>query len=144
MAPFAGLLPSPLSVVAPTREPLPAAAGESTIAVRVPAHPQLRDLLLALGRPLTATSANRSGEPPILDPRDLEPLLATADAMVVDGGVLAGGPPSTLVELRGGTLHVLRPGAFEIAQLRRIFSAAAVESLGNVLLRRRFVVFRFA
>jgi len=35
----------------------------------VPDHERLRELLAALGHGLTATSANRSGEEPIVDPR---------------------------------------------------------------------------
>jgi L-threonylcarbamoyladenylate synthase len=127
VAPFVACWPAPLTVVAPTAQPLPAAAGESSIAVRIPAHEPLRGLLRALGRPLTATSANRAGEPPILDPQDLAPLLAGVDAVVIDGGVLPGGPPSTVVELRGGELRILRNGRFDVAKLRQIFSAAAVE-----------------
>ena len=58
--------PAALTVVAPLRAGLsvPAAAGGDTLAVRVPDHDRLRTLLQALGHPLTATSANRSGEPP--------------------------------------------------------------------------------
>lgn len=126
VAPFVSCWPAPLTVIAPIARPLPAAAGESSLAVRIPAHEPLRELLRAVG-PLTATSANRAGEPPILDPQDLAPLLSGVDAVIVDGGVLPGGPPSTLVELRGGALRVLRNGRFNVAQLRQIFSAAAVE-----------------
>jgi L-threonylcarbamoyladenylate synthase len=127
MAPLVDCWPAALSIVVPTGQALPASGGEASLAVRVPDHAALRSLLLDLGRPLTATSANRSGEPPILALDDLEPLLRTADAIAVDGGTLPGGAPSTLVELRGGVLRVLRSGRFPVADLRRVFSAAAVE-----------------
>ncbi|HEX5758650.1 MAG TPA: Sua5/YciO/YrdC/YwlC family protein, partial [Thermoanaerobaculia bacterium] len=52
------LWPAPLSVTLPLAGPLPAAAGEPALAVRVPAHEGLRRLLAALGTALTATSAN--------------------------------------------------------------------------------------
>ncbi|MCL4838652.1 MAG: L-threonylcarbamoyladenylate synthase, partial [Thermoanaerobaculia bacterium] len=91
---FGHLWPAPLSLVVPLRSPLPAALGESTTAVRVPDHEQLRELLLALGRPLTATSANLSGEPPALDVESAARLLESLDeALVVDGGALPGGAP---------------------------------------------------
>lgn len=127
VAPLAACWPAALSVVAPLAAPLPAAGGGSTLAVRVPAHAPLRDLLHALGRPLTATSANRAGEPAIVDPGNLAPLLDGRDAVVVDGGVLSGGAPSTLVELRGDKLCVLRRGRVDVAQLRQLFSTATVE-----------------
>jgi L-threonylcarbamoyladenylate synthase len=117
--------PAPLSLVLPLLRPLPAAAGADSLAVRVPAHENLRALLAALGTGLTATSANRAGEPPILDPQGLADLLAGHDAAVVDGGVLPGGPPSTLVEAVGQELRVLRQGAFPLDRLHALWAAGA-------------------
>jgi L-threonylcarbamoyladenylate synthase len=111
------LWPAPLTAVLPVARPLPASAGTRTLAVRVPDHGPLRDLLAALGHGLTATSANRSGEPPIVDPAALPDLLAGEDAMVVDGGVLPGGPPSTLVAIEGDRVVVLRSGRFPTERL---------------------------
>jgi L-threonylcarbamoyladenylate synthase len=116
VAPFVALWPAALSVLAPLGRPVPAACGEARLAVRVPGHAGLRALLAELG-PLTATSANRSGEPPLVDPGATETLLAGEDALVVDDGVLPGGPPSTLVELDGRELRVLRPGRFPVERL---------------------------
>ena len=104
--------PAPLSVLLPIAGPLPAAAGEPALAVRIPDHALLRRLLRGLGLPLTATSANLSGEPPLLDPRAVADLLADHDAVVIDGGVLPGGPPSTLVAWTGVDWRVLREGRF--------------------------------
>lgn len=109
--------PGPLTVILPVARPLPATAGESSLAVRVPGHERLRELLAALGHGLTATSANRSGGEPVLDPAELPELLAGEDAMIVDGGVLLGGPPSTLVAIREDGLVVLRPGRFPAERL---------------------------
>lgn len=111
------LWPAALTAVLPIERPLPASAGERTLAVRVPDHPALRELLAALGTGLTATSANRSGGEPILDPAAVEELLAGEDAMVVDGGTLAGGPPSTLVAIEEGGPKVLRAGKFPAGRL---------------------------
>lgn len=112
--------PAALSVVLPLAAPLPASGGTSTIAVRVPAHAALRELLSALGRALTATSANPSGADPYLDPAAVAAWLdaAGADAWVVDGGVLPGGAPSTLVEWQPDGLRVLRAGRFDPSDLR--------------------------
>ena len=90
---------------------LPAAAGAADLAVRVPAHSALRELLAILG-PLTATSANPSGQPAILDPRAAREFLRGSDALVIDGGCLPGGAPSTLVQWTGAGWRVLRAGSF--------------------------------
>jgi L-threonylcarbamoyladenylate synthase len=111
------LWPAPLTVVLPISRPLPAAAGGNRLAVRVPEHERLRELLAALGHGLTATSANPSGGEPLLDPAGAAELLDGEDAMVVDGGVLPGGPPSTLVAIEGGRLEVLRAGRFPTERL---------------------------
>jgi L-threonylcarbamoyladenylate synthase len=125
---LAAVWPAPLSVVLPLARPLPAAAGEPGLAVRVPAHDGLRRLLAALGHGLTATSANRSGEPPVLEPAVAAELLAGEAAVVVDGGSLPGGPPSTLVALTPAGLRVLRQGAFPIERLRALFGTEAEEA----------------
>jgi L-threonylcarbamoyladenylate synthase len=120
--------PGPLTVVLPLRDPddalpgqaplgaLPGQAPDRTVAVRIPGHDGLRELLAGVGRALTATSANRSGEPPLLDPDAAAALLAglpEGAAAVIDGGVLPGGPPSTLIRLSDGRVEVLRAGVFD-------------------------------
>lgn len=131
---LARLWPAPVSLLVPTSRALPAAAGTGMLAIRVPAHRRLRELLLELGGALTATSANRSGEPPLLDALDVQELLAGRDAVVVAGEVLAGGAPSTVVSWAAGALRVVRPGRISEGHLRRMideiqgrFSAAGVE-----------------
>lgn len=135
LARLARVWPAPLTAVLAVSVDLPAAvdlaaaAPDGTIAVRIPAHAGLRSLLAALGRPLTATSANRAGEPPVLDPEAAERLLAGEDAAVIDGGRLPGGAPSTLVRFRRGApgeigevgeIEVLREGAVPAAEARRL------------------------
>lgn len=117
--------PAPLTAVLPIARPLPASAGADTLAVRVPDHEGLRSLLAELGHGLTATSANRSGEAPILDPAEAAALLSGTDAVVVDGGILPGGPPSTLVAIEGGGLVVLRAGRFPSERLWETFARSS-------------------
>lgn len=114
VAEIAAFWPAPLTVLLPLRpgQDLPAAAGGSTLAARIPAHRELRKLLARLGFALTATSANLAGAEPIVEPARLDELLAREDAVIWDAGPLPGGPPSTLVEPRPGGLTILREGAF--------------------------------
>jgi L-threonylcarbamoyladenylate synthase len=116
---FAALWPAPLSLIVPATPGLPAAAGGDSLAVRLPRHRSLRRLLAELGTALTATSANRSGEPPVTDPSLLTDLLAGADALVIDDGILPGGPPSTMLSLVGGQVSLMRRGRYPMADLRR-------------------------
>ena len=92
--------PGPLTLV------LDAASG-GTIGVRVPAHPVVRALLTSHGKPLYATSANRSGE---RDPRSLEevaPNISDAVDFAVEGEP-GSGEASAVVGLSGGNVRLLR------------------------------------
>ena len=96
---FASLWPAALTVVFATREPLACTAGERSVAIRVPAHPKLRRLLASTG-PLTATSANLSGEPALASPDLVFAAFGNAVDVLVDGGETPGGLPSTIVDAR--------------------------------------------
>jgi L-threonylcarbamoyladenylate synthase len=108
---FFGLWPAPLTVVLPLSRPIAASRGSSALAVRMPADASVRGLLSAVG-PLTGTSANRSGEPPLSDPDAVEAALGGDVDVVVDGGRTPGGKPSTLLDATRTPAEVLRPGAF--------------------------------
>ncbi len=107
----------------PAGPAVPAAAGGGDLAVRVPDHAPLRRLLGRLG-PLTATSANPSGAAPLLDPGAVARLLAGTDAVVVDGGRLPGGLPSTLVVPTADGYRLLRPGRCDAHRLARCLGPA--------------------
>ena len=110
--------PGPLTLVVPAlphiQEPVRSATGH--VGVRVPAHAVARALALAAGTPLTATSANPSGSPATADPDEVARLLPGLE-ILVDAGILAGGPPSTLVQLDHGVARVLREGAIATARV---------------------------
>lgn len=108
---FFRIWPAPLTVVFRLRQPIAASRGSSTLAVRMPAVPAVRELLTRVG-PLTGTSANRSGEPPLADPDEVARALGAGIDVLVDGGLTPGGRPSTIVDATGGELRVVRAGAF--------------------------------
>lgn len=104
--------PGPLSIIvdAPLVVDARVHAGQGTVAIRVPDHPVARFLASAFGRPITATSANRSGRPPARSARELDPELA-ARVFVIDAGPLPGGAPSTIVDVRARPPRLIREGA---------------------------------
>ena len=115
---FLRIWPAPLTVVLPLRSPIAASRGGATLAVRMPAAPRLRELLSAVG-PLTGTSANRSGDPPLADPDAVARALGSDLELVVDDGPTAGGDPSTLIDATREALRVLRRGAFRWPETER-------------------------
>jgi tRNA threonylcarbamoyl adenosine modification protein (Sua5/YciO/YrdC/YwlC family) len=123
--------PGALSILLRCTYEIPAAAGSDYLAVRVPGHERLAGLLRDLGCALTATSANRSGMPPLVEVNGASELVAGEDAMIVDDGRLPGGEPSTMVALGPERAIVVREGRVSRTQLAQLapqwFSAAPVE-----------------
>ncbi len=106
--------PGPLTLALPARAGLPAALiSDGCVAVRQSPHPLARQLVSRFGRPVTATSANRAGEPATTT---AQAAFAAFDGQCValDGGATPGGAPSTLVRVRGDNLEILRPGALKL------------------------------
>lgn len=110
--------PGPLTLVVPALPGLADGVRSSAglVGVRVPAHDVARALARAFGSPITATSANPSGMAATADPDEVARLLPQLECLV-DAGRLAGGPPSTLVQVAGGTVDVLREGAVSRARV---------------------------
>jgi L-threonylcarbamoyladenylate synthase len=103
-------LPGPVTVVVERGPAVPdvLTAGRDRVGVRVPAHGLALSLLAAAGRPVTATSANRSGEPSVRRVADLDDGVRAGVAAVVDGGETPGGG-STVVDPGSGEIHRAGP-----------------------------------
>jgi L-threonylcarbamoyladenylate synthase len=114
--------PGPLTLVLRRSRAFQSAAlgGGDTVAVRVPDHPFLRELIRALAEPITGTSANRSGRPACRSAEEAERELGDAIDLVVDGGPSGAGPESTVVSLTGSLPTVLREGAIPRADVERL------------------------
>ena len=121
----AGHWPGPLTVVAvlrPLWQGRIAAAKDGTVAVRVPGLAWPRALSLALGAPITSTSANRSGRPAAYSGADVRAAFAAApDApdLLLDAGRLPERTPSTIVAMEHGKITVLRQGKVRITKENR-------------------------
>ena len=113
--------PGPLTLVVPLREGAAIAplvtAGLATIALRVPAHPAMRALLAATGRPLAAPSANASGAISPTRAHHVAASLRNRVALIIDGGASERGIESTIVAATGGPLRLLRRGPIDIGAI---------------------------
>lgn len=113
--------PGPLTLVLPARAGNGIAAivsaGLPTLAVRVPAHPAMRALLAATGKPLAAPSANASGR---ISPSRAEHVVASLEGripLVIDAGATGVGIESTIARVADGRVEVLRLGSIDLGAL---------------------------
>jgi L-threonylcarbamoyladenylate synthase len=125
----AGFWPGALTLVVPVRgdSGLAAAvtAGLPTVALRCPAHPAMRALLKAVGRPLAAPSANASGA---ISPTRAGHVLASLGGrigLILDGGPSERGLESTIVAVEGAEVRLLRPGPVTMADIEAALSASS-------------------
>ncbi len=118
--------PGALTLVVRKAPDIPHAAtgGLDTVALRAPAHDAPRALARLLGRPVTGTSANRSGRPGLTDADDVRREFEGECCMVLDGRC-DGGVASTLVDLTGAEPRILREGAVSREELSEVCAAFA-------------------
>lgn len=97
--------------------------GSSAVGIRAPDHPIVQELLRHLGYPLVGTSANLSGEEPLMDGHHIAEQFSTAvlrPDMMVNIGILPASPPSTIVDLTGSVPRITRQGAVRADAILRL------------------------
>jgi L-threonylcarbamoyladenylate synthase len=107
--------PGPLTLVFPAAGNLSGylTAGTQTVAVRIPGESFALQLARRARFPLTATSANISGKPPAVDAEAVIEYFNAKIDLLIDGGRAPGGSPSTIVDVTGHPIRVLREGALK-------------------------------
>jgi L-threonylcarbamoyladenylate synthase len=115
--------PGPLTLVLPKTPDCAVAdiatAGLDTIAVRMPAHTVARDILRALGHPIVAPSANRSGHVSPTTAAHVNDDLNGRIDLIVDGGPVSVGVESTIVGCLGEPV-LLRPGGLPRVAIEQV------------------------
>lgn len=123
--------PGPLTMILPRRSDcalsLLTSAGLPTQAVRCPAHAVARQLISALGRPIAAPSANRSGTLSPTTPQHVLQSLGDKAQFILAGGKSAVGLESTVVDMTGKTPVLLRPGGVTLEELQMHLGEVRVE-----------------
>lgn len=116
--------PGPVTLLLRARPDLPPLlrGPAGTVAVRWPRDRRLSALLAAIGVPIISTSVNRQGEPPLGDPDLIAGAFGTAIDVLAAGGLLAGGMPSTIIDLTADPPLLVRAGAasVDLAALARL------------------------
>ncbi|MEI8174694.1 MAG: L-threonylcarbamoyladenylate synthase [bacterium] len=81
--------------------------GTKTLAFRVPAQQELRNLLTKTG-PLIAPSANLEGLPPAVDISEARKYFGDSISLYIDGGMIKGKPSKVIRLHKDGSVDVLR------------------------------------
>ncbi len=125
--------PGPLTLVLPAKENVSmiVRAGEPTVALRVPAHPVARELLLQSKLGLAAPSANKYTQ---LSPTTAQHVLESLgeNVAVLDGGACKVGIESTIVSVLDNQWQILRLGMISASELEAVAGIPALENQANL------------
>ncbi|MBN1257269.1 MAG: threonylcarbamoyl-AMP synthase [Planctomycetes bacterium] len=103
--------PGPLTLVLKTTD--------NTLGLRLPDHPEARDILLKSGLVLAATSANPHGEAPARTAPEVSQYFDGQVEAILDGGVAREGEASTVAQVDHDQVKILREGSLEKEELLR-------------------------
>jgi tRNA threonylcarbamoyl adenosine modification protein (Sua5/YciO/YrdC/YwlC family) len=116
--------PGPLTMIvrASSRVPLKVTANTGNVALRIPAAKIPMAVMRAAGVPITATSANVSGEAECTTALGVQGQLGRLIPAIVDGGTSPRNVASTIIDLtdKTGLWRVLREGAVSRAELHEL------------------------
>ncbi len=115
-------MPGPLTIILPKKPIIPdsVTVGLNTVALRCPSHPVARALLRVSDCPIAAPSANLSGKP---SPTCADHVIQDMNgriSCIIDGGDCEVGLESTVISLKGNSIHLLRPGFVTLEDLKEV------------------------
>jgi tRNA threonylcarbamoyl adenosine modification protein (Sua5/YciO/YrdC/YwlC family) len=117
--------PGPLTIVVKASPMIPREftnQEDGTVGLRLPDNEVVRQLMLATGRPLYATSANTHGAPAPVSVDELEPSVADAASVILDGGPTKVRVSSTVVRCTGDEPEILREGPLSADEIAAAIS----------------------
>lgn len=102
--------PGPLTIIVKKRSVVPSfvTGRRETVGLRMPDHDIALDIIRAFGRPIAATSANKSGKKPPKTAKEAMKYFKTGISLVIDGGKTKTGKPSIVIDATGKKIKVLR------------------------------------
>ena len=118
--------PGPLTVVVKAGGKFPSVltGATGTVGLRIPAGPVAQAILAGFGRPVIGTSANKAGGPDPGDAKTVQRAIGGQIDLILDGGRVALGVPSTVLDCTTVPARVLREGAIPRAKLAAAIAVA--------------------
>ncbi len=124
---MAAFWPGRITLIMQGRKDLSAGLCDPTgkVGVRLVGHPVAAALVEAVGTPITGTSANISGDGAADRIGAIDDGVMASVDMILDAGILMGGPGSTVVDVTGRRPRILREGAVPAEDISRAAGGAS-------------------
>ena len=120
--------PGPLTLVLPARADIPPQLVNATggIGVRISSQPIATEIVRALDRPLTATSANPSGQAGARTIAQAKDYFSGEIDIFVDGGELPSITGSTVAEVMASKIKIIRAGEIAKRELEKVVGKGSI------------------
>lgn len=104
-------MPGPVTVLLKSKSVVPqwVDMGTGVIGIRIPDYKETLDVLSLVKKPLLVPSANKSGDTPALDSKDVKNIFGDAVDYIVEGRA-GGQKPSTIIDLTTDVIKLVREG----------------------------------
>ena len=110
--------PGPLTMLFKPKHTIPKNITTGVIGIRQPGNSITRKILAGLNYPLTAPSANISGEDPTTTAEQVKDRFGNKVDLILDAGICRGGKPSTLVDTTQIPVRLVRAGAINFKSIQ--------------------------
>ena len=113
-------MPGPLTILLKSKENVPGYVTHNTgiIGVRIPENKEALDLLRDLEKPLLVPSANRAGEKPAMNNEEVRQIFQDEIKVIIPGKAI-GGLPSTIINLTGEEIILIRQGPISLEDIKK-------------------------
>lgn len=124
------LWPGPLTLILPKASSISplATAGLSTVGVRIPAHSVARDFIEKANAPIAAPSANPFSRVSPTTAQHVYESFGESVPYILDGGPCSVGLESTIVDVLGARVRILRPGGVTRETLAQLLGEGDLET----------------
>ncbi len=121
--------PGPLTIIMEKSErvPMRTSGNLPTVAVRMPSHPVMREIIQKSGLPIAAPSANLSGSPSPTNAKYVFDDMNGKIPLIIDGGDSSVGVESTVITLVGEKPKLLRPGGVTPEELEDVLGEIEID-----------------
>ena len=116
-------MPGSLTVLLKSKSNVPAYVTHDTgvIGIRIPSNKEALDLLKYVKKPLLVPSANRRDEKPALNDEEVKAIFGDEVKAIIKGKAI-GGLPSTIIDLTGEQIKIVRNGPISIEELNSLIN----------------------
>lgn len=116
-------MPGSLTILVGAKDCVPAYVthGTGIIGIRIPSNKEALDLLKFVKKPLLVPSANKADQKPALSADEVKAIFANEVEVIIPGQI-SSGEPSTIIDLTGDDIKVIRKGPIPFEELSQLIN----------------------